>query len=322
MSASLVLVTTRSFGGGETDPAGRLAEAGLRVAYGSPDHDATALEPLLARSVAWIAGTGPVTAEHLHAAPRLRVLARHGTGVDAVDLAATARQGVTVTNTPGANAASVADHATALALALLRRLVEADRAVRAGAASPGCGRELGALTVGLVGFGAVGRLLTGRLAGFGSRVLAHDPYVRPARIAESGADPRAGLDELAAESDLLSLHLPGGGRPVVDAALLDRLPPGALLVNTARDDLLDEGAVAAALADGRLGGVAVDVHSGPRSPLLTAPRVVVTPHIGAHTLEAVDRMGGTAVDEVLRVLAGQSPRHPVSAGPGNDRQGV
>ena len=317
-AAGVVLVTTRSFGAGDADPAGVLAAAGLRVVRGPVDHDPAALAQPLGEAVAWIAGTAPVTARHLDVAPRLRVVARYGTGVDAVDLHAARARGIVVTNTPGANAEAVADYTVALMLAALRHLVDQDRAARTGRWQAQRGRELGALTVGLVGFGAVGRGVARRLAGFGATVLVHDPYVAPDELQTAGVQPVPELAALAARAQLVSLHLPGGGRPIVDTAFLAHLPAGAMLVNTARGDLVDEAAVAAALAEGRLGAAAVDVlasEPAAASPLLDAPNTIVTPHAAGQTVEAIDRMGMTAAEEVVRVLAGKAPRHPVAVPP-------
>lgn len=287
-----------------------LRQAGLDVVRGTPAHDLDELRPALAAAVAWIAGTGPVTDAHLAAAPALRVLARYGVGVDAVDLGAAARRGVAVTNTPGANADAVADLAVALLLAALRGVVPGDRGVRAGDWRTRRGRELGPLTVGLVGYGRIGRGVARRLAGFGTRVLAYDPYA---------ADAGSGMDELLRASDAISLHAPGGVR-IVDGAWLRRVRPGAVLVNTARADLVDEDAVAAALRDGRLAAYAADTltgengaHTGPLLAADLADRVIVTPHVGAQTAESVERMGRAATDAVLDVLAGRDPAHPVTA---------
>jgi D-3-phosphoglycerate dehydrogenase len=310
-----VVVTARSFGSGDADPATLLRKAGLRVARADPAHDHAALEETLSAAVAWIAGTSPVDARHLAAAPKLKIVARHGTGYDAVDLAAAARRGVLVTNTPGANAEAVADHTVGLMLAALRHLVAGDRASREGVRPVLRGRELGALTVGIVGFGYIGRAVARRLTGgFGSRVLAYDPYIAPERAREGGVEPVGDLSGLARAADVLTLHMPGGGGAVVDAAFLRHMRPGAVLINTARGDLLDEEAVAGALAEGRLAAAAVDVlgsEPATSSPLLDAPNTIVTPHVAAQTTQAIDRMGMMAAEEVVRVLAGAAPRHPV-----------
>lgn len=311
-----VLVTSRSFSSGSRDLVAELAAAGLEVVRGPATHDLEALREPLADVVAWIAGTGPITDAHLAVAPRLRVLARYGVGVDAVDLAAAEAHGVVVTNTPGANSDAVADHAVGLLLAALRGVVSGDRGVRAGEWGVRRGRELGALTVGVVGLGRIGTGVAARLIGFGSTVLGHDPYLGDDAVRALGARP-ATLDELAERCDAVSLHAPGGRR-VVDAAWLGRTRTGLIVVNTARADLVDEAAVAAALRAGRLGGYAADTlaaeGTGEESPLLAddlAQLVVITPHIGAQTVEAVDRMGSAATADVLAVLSGAHPAHPV-----------
>jgi D-3-phosphoglycerate dehydrogenase len=232
-----------------------------------------------------------------------------------VVIAAAARRGALVSNTPGANAEAVADHTVGLMLAVLRHLVAGDRASREGVRPVLRGRELGALTVGIVGFGYIGRAVARRLiGGFGSRVLAYDPYIAPERMREAGVEPVGNLSGLARAADVLTLHMPGGGGAVVDAAFLSHMRPGAVLINTARGDLLDEEAVAGALAEGRLAAAAVDVlgsEPATSSPLLDAPNAIVTPHVAAQTTQAIDRMGMMAAEEVVRVLAGEAPRHPV-----------
>lgn len=312
-----VLVTSRSFSSGDLDLVAELEAAGCTVRNGPPDHDLERLAPLLAETVCWVAGTGPVTAAHLDAAPHLRLVARYGVGVDAVDLDAAAERDVPVTNTPGANTEAVADLALALVLAALRDVVPGDRGVRAGTPTVSRGRELGSLAVGVVGFGRIGRAVARRLSGFGSRVLAHDPYVAPGSVADVEL---LDLVDLVARSDVVTLHAPGE-EVLVDAALLGRFRPGAVLVNTARAALVDEAAVAAALREGRLGRYAADVldadgpdADGPDAPLLAADLAgltAFTSHAGAHTVGAVDGMGRGAVDAVLDVLAGRTPTHLV-----------
>jgi D-3-phosphoglycerate dehydrogenase / 2-oxoglutarate reductase len=310
-STPLVLVTTRSFGAGWADPEGLLTAAGMRVARGDPAHDTSPLSAHLATAAAWIAGAAPIRAEHLDLAPQLRIVARYGTGVDMVDLDAARARGVIITNTPGANAEAVAEHTLALILASLRHVVEGDRAVRAGEAPRMVGRELGSLTIGIVGVGHVGRAVARRLLALGATVAGTDPVVSPDELSELGLQRRP-LDELVATCDVVSLHCPGGGSPVLGRSLLARLRPGAIVVNTARPDVIDEAALAELLHVGRIGGAALDVLSGAGSPLLSTPRTIVTPHTAGHTIDAIDRMGMAAAAEVVRVLVdGKPPEHPV-----------
>lgn len=316
----VILATSRSFSDGDLDLVARAEAAGHEIVRGPAHHDLADLVPLLASAEGWIAGTGPVTDEHLAAAPHLRIVARYGVGTEAVDIAAAERRGIPVTNTPGANADAVADHAVGLMLAALRFIPDGDRRVRNGDWSVRRGRELGAATVGIVGFGRIGQGVARRLGGFGCTVLAADPFLPADRIAELGATP-VDLDELFRAADLITLHAPGG-QTLVDAARLEGIRPGTVIVNTARPDLVDEGALAAALRDGRLSAYAADTLAGDTaasaSPLLTADladRVTVTPHLGAQTTQAVDNMGSLSLDDVLSVLMGGAPAHLVSSRP-------
>ncbi|CAH0155268.1 NAD(P)-dependent oxidoreductase [Microbacterium sp. Bi121] len=313
----VILATSRSFSDGDADLVARAAAAGHEIVRGPAHHDLDELAPLLAAADAWIAGTGPVTAAHLDAGPGLKIVARYGVGTEAVDLAAAADRGIPVTNTPGANADAVADHAVGLMLAALRFIPDGDRRVRHGDWSVRRGRELGAATVGIVGFGRIGQGVAKRLSGFGPRVVAADPYLSVDRIVELGAEP-VELDELFRTADLITLHAPGGQR-LIDAQRLDSIRTGSIVVNTARPDLVDEAALAAALIDGRLAAYAADTLDGDTaasaSPLLAddlAERVIVTPHLGAQTTQAVDNMGSMSLDDVLAVLAGRAPAHPVT----------
>lgn len=343
VGAVKVLVTSRSFGSGSRDLLGELAAAGASVVRGPATHDLDELAPLLASADGWIAGTGPVTDAHLAAAPGLRIVARYGVGVDAVDLDAAARRGVTVTNTPGANTEAVADLALALLLGAVRGVGEGDRRVRSGDWRPVRGRELSALHVGVAGLGRIGQAFARRVLALGCRVSAYDPYSDASVFTElgafaeliatgRGAGPDTGqgaaggarvrrveLGELSA-CDAVSLHAPGGA-VLVDDAWLAGVAPGLVLVNTARADLIDEAAVAKALRDERLGAYAADTLAAESggddgvSPLLAsdlAGRVTVTPHIGAQTIQAIDRMGAAAAADVLAVLGGRPPRHLVA----------
>jgi len=315
-----ILVTSRSFSSGTVDAAARLNAAGYDVVAASPSHEVDSLAPHLEHVVAWIAGTAPVTAEHLALAPSLRVVARYGVGVDSVDIAAADARGVLVTNTPGANSESVADLALALLLASLRTVNAGDRAVRAGDWNAIRGREIASLTVGVAGFGRIGRSFAARVVALGARVRAFDPYLPVGSESPDGVTLVSTFDELA-ECDALSLHAPGG-QCLITAEWLEGVA-GIALVNTARGDLVDEAALAAALRAGAVSSYAADTLDGEggadsASPLLAtdlADRVTITPHLGAQTVDAVDRMGVGAVDNVLAVLGGTAPPNPVRPAP-------
>ncbi|MGW8482956.1 NAD(P)-dependent oxidoreductase [Microbacterium sp. NPDC055903] len=316
---SVVLVTSRSFGTGALPLQEELEEAGHEVIRRGSAHRLDDLADILPRIDGWVAGTGRVTKEHLERAPRLRVVSRYGVGVDNVDVAEAARRGIVVTNTPGANAGAVADHTVALMLAALRGIPAADHRVRSGDWTGWSTRELGALTVGVVGLGRIGRGVVERLSGFHPHLLGVDPWL-------TDEDPlfdvveRADLAAVGALADIVSLHAPGGQR-VVDEAWLATSDRPVIIVNTARADLVDEHALASALRTGRVLAYAADTlateNTGEAgSPLLAgdlADRVIVTAHLAAQTREGVDGMGRMATDGLLAVLSGRTPAHVVRA---------
>lgn len=320
-----VLVTSRSFGSGDYDGRSRLESAGLSLATGAPDHGLHSLGPALAVAEAWIAGTGPVTEEHLAAAPRLRLLARYGVGTDSVDLEAARRRGVAVTNTPGANSVAVAEHALSLMLAALRRVPSGDRRVRAGQWRVDRTREVAALCVGIVGAGRIGREFAGRVRALGASVLAYDPFLAPGALRAAGLQP-ASLQELADRCDVVSLHAPGSG-VILDRAWLASARRRPIVVNTARAVLVDEEAMAQALAEGLVEAYAADTLStegagATVSPLLSAAlaeRTIVTPHAAAQTVGAVDAMTRGTTEAVLALAAGLPLPNVVIAPP--DRTG-
>jgi phosphoglycerate dehydrogenase-like enzyme len=308
-----ILITWPDFDPEDPATGGRLIAAGhaLRFAPKRAQRTPEELTALLEDGVvAAIVSTDPFDARVLEAATHLRVIARVGVGTDSIDVAAAAKQGIAVCTTPGVNAASTADHAVALMLAALRRVPEHDRAVRegawprTGAATPW---ELSGATVGLVGCGAIGRLVHRRLSGFAVRVLVCDPQAQPLRGAE-----RMELEPLLRASDVVSLHLPLGPatRGLLDKAKLAQLKPSAVLVNTARGGLIDEDALADALQHGRLRAAALDVFEDEPptgSRLLTLPNVVLTPHVAGLSDRSVEEMTRRATDAVLEVLAGRKP---------------
>ena len=324
MTRSSVLVTSRSYSSGRLDLVKQLSDAGADIVRAPAEHDLDGMGPYLYDAVAWIAGTGPITAEHLDRAPRLMLIARYGVGTDAVDLVAAQRRGVLITNTPGANSDAVAEHALALILAALRHVVAGDRAVRSGDWSVQRTAELRNVRVGIVGFGRIGRALAARLQPFGTTIVAVDPALTSAQI-EQARVRSVPWEQLSSQVDVISLHAPGG-RQLIDRQWLSSSPGNLILVNTARAALVDEHALAAALREGRLATYAADdigshhvtecggdsggAGDGPVSPLLAADiadRVILTPHTAAQTVEAVDKMGAAATDAVLAVLAGRLP---------------
>jgi len=259
-----------------------------------------------------LARLGTVTRGVIEAAPGLRIVARHGVGVDAVDLDAATEHGVVVTTTGAANAAAVAEYTFALLLTLARKTADADRSMRAGLwqRDPLVGAELDGRTIGIFGLGAIGSRVARQALGFGMRVLACDPAMERAPLEGVRLADRA---ELLANADIVSLHtrLNAGTDRMIDAAALASMKPGALLVNTARGELIDEPAMIEALTSGRLGGAALDTFAeeplAEDSPLRSLPNVVLSPHVAGQTREAVTRVGLIAAQAIIDELSGRRP---------------
>jgi len=257
-----------------------------------------------------------VTREILAAAKRLRVVGRGGVGLDNIDVQAAGDMGVTVVHTPFAATEAVADLTVGLMIALLRGIPSSDTMIRAGrfaeARAGSVGRELSKLTLGIVGMGRIGRAVATRCRnGFNMKVLYND-IVDPGELPiEAIPVDKAALYH---ESDVVSLHVPltAETRYLISDTALAAFRSGATLINTARGAVVDSGALVRALANASIGGAALDVTDPeplpPGHPLLTADRVILTPHLGARTHGALERMDAV-VDDVIAVLAGRRPRH-------------
>lgn len=249
--------------------------------------------------------------EALAHAPRLRVVARAGVGLDNVDVDAATRAGVMVVNAPTSNVLSASEHAVALLLATARNVPQAMASLRAGEwkRSKYTGVELYGKVAGLLGLGRVGVLTAQRLAAFGMRVLAYDPYVPAARAGQLGVK-LVSLDELLAESDFISVHLPKNAETagLIGDRELRLVKPEVRLVNAARGGIVDEDALALALKEGRVAAAGIDVFSTEPctdSPLFAFDNAVVTPHLGASTLEAQEKAGTQVAQSVKAALSGE-----------------
>jgi D-3-phosphoglycerate dehydrogenase len=238
-----------------------------------------------------------VTADLLAAAPRLRVVARAGTGVDNVDVPAATARGILVMNAAGANSISVAEHALALMLSLARAVPMADATMKRGVWEKKklTGVELRGKLLGVIGFGRIGREVAARARAFGMDVMAYDPFI-PARAADAAGVPLVDLDRVLTSADFITLHVPAlpETRHLVNAATLAQMRKGVRIVNTARGELIDEKALADAIESGHVAGAGLDVFETepPTDPRLTSlPQVVATPHIAASTTEAQELVG-------------------------------
>ena len=266
--------------------------------------------------------TDAVDEELLGRAPRLKMIANMGVGYNHIDIAAATRRGIPVSNTPGVLTDATADLAFTLILAVARRVVEGDRRVREGkfklwAPFLFLGREVSGKTLGIVGFGRIGRAVARRAAGFGLRVLYHNrSRLTPAEERESPAE-YADLNTLLAQADFVSLHVPLSGetRHLIGAAELSRMKPTAYLINTARGPVVDEVALLATLQRGMIAGAGLDVYEN--EPALTPgladlPNVVLLPHVGSATLETRTAMAAMAARNLIAGLDGQRPPNLVN----------
>jgi D-3-phosphoglycerate dehydrogenase len=264
-----------------------------------------------------------VTAEVLAVAEHLKVVARAGIGVDNVDVEAATRRGVMVVNAPQSNVVSAAEHTLALLLAQARNVPQANEDLKHGRweRSKWQGVELQGKTLGVLGLGRVGALVTARAAAFGMRVIAFDPYVTAERAKEMGVDVMPTLESLLVQADFVTVHLPrtADTEGLLGEHELSLMKPGARLVNTARGGIVDEDALAKAIADGRLAGAALDVFTEEPttdSPLFALSSTVVTPHLGASTVEAQDKAGITVAEMVRLALKGEFVPYAVNVSAG------
>lgn len=260
---------------------------------------------------ATIASSEPYTERVFAAAPELRVVARLGVGWDQVDVAAATRHHVAVAMAFGTNHDAVADHAFALMAAAALRIVAYDRRVRGGRWGTQLHGSLYGTTVGLVGFGRIGRALARRCKGFGMEVLAHDPAMDSDTVAHLGVRLVA-LDDLLEQSDFVSLHAPltPATRRLIDRQRLALMKPTAVLVNTSRGGLIDEEALVDALRSGRLGAAGLDVFATEPlrdSPLTELENVVLTPHVAGTSKGAVEAMAARCVESILTIARGELP---------------
>jgi D-3-phosphoglycerate dehydrogenase / 2-oxoglutarate reductase len=284
----------------------------VRVMNAYPSEDELVKACADARGI--LARLGKISTRVIDSAPHLSIIARHGVGVDAVDLDAATRRGIVVTTTGSENAAAVAEYTFALLLALLRKLLLADSGIREGKWSRGplVGMELEGRTLGIVGLGAIGRRVARQANGFGMRVLAFDPKIHDAGNPEI---PLTSFEDLLERSDVVTLHtrLTAETARLIDVRAFARMKRGAYLINTARGELVDQEALIAALSSGALGGAALDTYAqeplSADSPLRRLSNVVLSPHVAGQTSAALVRVAMSAAQAILDEFAGRRPKH-------------
>ncbi|MFA5853200.1 MAG: phosphoglycerate dehydrogenase [Spirochaetales bacterium] len=304
-----IIVTPRSLSVGGHPLLEKIRKAGFDILFPSPGAQPTEAQLLAAipGAIGYLAGVERISASVLGQASKLRVISRNGTGVDNIDLAAAKARGIEIRRAEGANARGVAELAFGQLLAALRNLPASDASLKAGGWSRRKGRELEGKTLGIVGCGKIGKLVARFALAFDMDVIAYDLFP-DTKFKPSERFRFASLDELVAKADFLSLHCPPApdGKPVLGAAEIAAMKRGAVVVNTARQGLVDEAAMLAALDKGRIAAYALDAFD--KEPpedraIIANPNVIATPHIGGFTEESIDRATEVAVDNLLDSLA-------------------
>jgi D-3-phosphoglycerate dehydrogenase / 2-oxoglutarate reductase len=293
----------------------RLEEAGCRILYLTGSKDAAEVASLLATHPidAVISRTLDLTEAAMRACPTLKVVCKHGVGVSNIDMAGATRLGIPVYVTPGANSQSVAELTICIMIAAARRVGYMDRELRAGRWTRAeDGSQLSGRTLGIVGLGQIGKRTAVIAMAMGMKVVAVDPLY-PGTSPLAGVTMLPGLEDLLRQSNVVSLHVPltPETRRMIGRAQIDLMPPRSILVNTARGPVVDESELAAALREGRLFAAALDTPTDepikPGSPLLSLDNIVLTPHMGGSTPDALEAVSAIAAENILGFLDGRRP---------------
>lgn len=304
---------------GKLHPAGEallreLPARGITVDYVEEISEPT-YAPLIHKADALVIRTQPLSAATVALAERLKVVSRHGVGYDAVDLAALNERGIALTIVGDVNSISVAEHAMMQLLAGAKRVLLADRAVR----EPGQWgwrnrleqQEISGKNLLVIGYGRTGQRLARMAAGFEMNVRAHDPYLSRSGWPEGSVAEVADLDEALAWADCISIHVPKSDKPTLGAREIALMKPGVILANTARGGVVDEAALAEALATGHVGAAGIDVFDDEppgSSPLFDRPTAVLSPHIAGLTAECGERMAIASIQNAINYLDGTIDR--------------
>ena len=314
-----ILVTPTSLQPGKNDQMiDRLKEFSEDLVFNNTGRPLTAAElnVLLRDCDGFIAGLDEVTEEALEGCDRLKVISRYGSGVDSVDLAAARRRGIVVTNTPGVNAEAVGELTFGLILGVARRIPYLDETTRDGGWVRSTGMELYRKTIGIVGLGAIGRVVARCAGGFGMNVLAYDPYIDE-EYCEQNKIYSTSFEDLIRRSDVITLHLPllPSTQHMINADVFAMMKKGAVVVNASRGGIIDEDAAYEALKSKKIAGLGLDAFEQEPpggSKLFEFNTVVATPHTGAHTNEAKDKMADLAIRNLEDVLEGKECRYIVN----------
>jgi D-3-phosphoglycerate dehydrogenase len=307
-----VLVLARTFGKYSNEPLVLLQNNGFEIERREKVDDDG-----LKGFEAIVVGVQRITREMLQNSS-VKIIAKHGVGVDNIDLEAATELGIPVTVTPNANAVSVAELTIGFIFALSKKLIDLhNNLYQKRQFVSNVGLELHGKILGIVGFGSIGKEVAKRALCLGMRVLVYDPYVEESNLRELGVE-KMELDELLRQSDFVSLHVPlnESTRHLIDREKISLMKRTAYLINTARGGVVDEKALAEALKSGQIAGAALDVFDveplPADSPFFDCPNVIMTPHVGAHTYEAILRMNMMAAESIVDFFNGKIPRHVVN----------
>ncbi|MGI9862374.1 phosphoglycerate dehydrogenase [Moorella naiadis] len=317
MKRYTVLSTSPTFTKYSHKAAQILEESNCRLVMIPPSemHQREDFKTVLAEADAWVVGINKVLAADLEQAPRLKVIVKHGTGIDSIDLAAAARRGIIVANAPGTNASAVADLAMGLIIAGARQIVAADQKTRQGFWGPVMGYDVFGKTLGVLGLGKIGRGVIQRALGFAMNILGYD-VVHDEEFEKEYRVRPASLKEILSAADFITIHLPltPETRHIIGACELEQMKPTSFLINTCRGGVVDETALYDALSQKKIAGAALDVYQVEpplSSALLKLDNVILTPHMGGYTYGAMALTSEVVAQSVVNVLQGKPPLYEV-----------
>jgi len=310
-----LLVTARSFG--YSSRRGIEALSGLPgLTFAKPEHiqafNEAEMCSLIGDYDGLIVGTDAVSAKVIASGQRLKIIAKHGVGVDNIDLKAATRAGIVVTNLPGMNEKTVAEMTMGLAIALLRQICAGSQQARAGNFQKYLSHDLWGKTIGVIGTGRIGLEVIRRARAFDMHVLAYDALPNSEAALAFGFQYVGVLEDLVRQADIITLHVPltPQTKGLIDGPQIAIMKPGAVVINTARAGIVDETALVQALRDGRIAGAALDVFSArslEHKDALALPNLIITPHVAAYTYETLEGMDMAIVGQFETVLRGEIP---------------
>ena len=319
MEKKKILITSRSFGKLSNQPLKTLEDAGWEVSFDRDTFDAERFAAEIPEYDAIIIGAHDFPKEVMAKCPKLKLIAKHGAGLDNIDLPAAKAQGITVTNTPGTNSSAVADLAFGLLIDCARHITKVARDVRAGTWKTAYGQDVYGKTLGVIGFGAIGKHVARRAKGFAMQVRIYDPGIK--EVPEEFADYCTlipDLTEMVSKCNFVTIHLPliESTRNMVTAKQFAAMPEGSCFINVARGGCVDENALYDALASGHLSAAACDTVSiepiPADHPLLTLDEMIITSHIGMYSFEAINAVSQICADNAAALLKGEELRFAVT----------